>query len=523
MKRFLFIFVMSLYASLVFSESIQYNEDAWSFLFSEKGESYDAHYSENADRSLFSILQDSTEDDEKKDVASSKKNVPSYFSKMYIETLLKMSVLEKKSRKINFNGKCNAYLASSYYEAFLGFKSDEKKVLDVKVASFRFSPILMYYPCNRLSPTLSFYIGNFKTPRPFLMLQSPTIYRVRPTTQKRFFPALNAIKISKQAGDLGAACEVALPFFNFYFFWKTHDTHNSFNIYSAYRNEDLPLKKARLDIAFASSIFQEERKRKLKKNKVNTYIQLYCLSFNFESPFFYINSISTISIREKMPTLSSMSFRDEGGLKYKGASMGAGFSFSGKNYIKKYNSSKLKNNDIFAFYLQGKFKYKIFAINFSYHLLKGEMGANILHSYGIFYSLSGKYIQFKNELFVRTQLYNLKFALNFKPHLQYFSSMNVASFLYLQDKKINSAILKKYEVASSCVFPFGELLRIKLLAGISQERKDGKKFLGSINFFVSGEAGFVFSQEKWKEKLNVVFRYSTPNKSEISLKFRIEY
>ncbi len=504
-------------------EDVQY-EDAYS----------DEQYVKELSPPTSSILE--IEKEEGAGEVGAKKIESSYFSRMYVEGFATLKATNKTNKTfLNWNGGTNAHLLANFYEAFLGFKGDEKSAIEAKNLAFRFSPLLMYYPKNKLSPALSFYVGGFKSPHIFGIAQRPTIHRVRPTTNTHFFPALNAIKVSKNKERLGSAIELSLPFFNFYFFWKTHENRHSFNIYSAYRNNELFSNTSKVNIALFSSFFslygnkaetdiKSKKGKQIIKKSRNEYGQIYGFSLNFESPFLYLNLLSLLSVaKQKKIDISSMSFRGEIGARYKIFLLNLGAGYKGEKYITESVDKMFGKKNVFSFYLQEKLKYKIFALHSSYHLFYPPSSQQLLHSYGGFYSINSRYVHFKNELFAHSNLYNLKIAFIIKPHLRYFSSLNMSAALCLQEQKKNPNIIKKYEVATSFLFPFGEHFRLKLLGGFSQEAQKKRHLLGRLSYFAKSSISILFRQEKWRESFNLSFKYKSTKQSEISLKFRLEY
>ena len=491
---------MKKYASLVFLVLLTF------LLVAEEGEEYGKDEWENdynrEEKELFIVLQDETQDE--KDI-SDKYVKNNYFTKMYVEGVFNWA------KPKHYAGKINSHILAAYYEAFLSYGFDSKTLL-----ALRFSPILMHYPKKHVSPVLSLYFGNFKTPLSFRNIYNPLISSITTTSNRKFFPPLNAIKISKRNSDEGVALEVSLPFFNYYSFWKNTNKGNIFNTYISYKNKFS--NSSKLNIAVISSI-QETKKEGLKKNP---YIQIYGLDFNFTHQFFYINSLSLLTVLpKKMPSFSSIALKTEAGLTSSFASLHSGISYKGAHYLGNQNiKSLLQRKTFLSFYLQGKLKYKIFSVNTMYYLLKDYKLAKIQHSYGIFYSLGNMIISYKNELFYKNEIYKIKFGLNITPNLNYFKSFNISSFLYLQDKRINPSCIKKYEISSKCGFNIGKNFGLNFAFATMQEKSNWKK----IVFFASTTATFNFAQEKTKEKGEIKLKYNGKKETfELSLKLRIEY
>ena len=492
-----------------------------------------------------------------------------YLSKMYFEGIFNFNARlanqqltspksEGEHSRFKITSHLNTYLASPYYEAFLSFKSNKQSPLDINTASLRLSPLLMQYPKQgKLIPLLSFYIGSFRTPFSFRHLYNVSFLQVSPTSKRRSYPDLNNIKLSKTKANLGTAFEVALPFFNFYFFWKTStpkninqngdiknshtflqhfmsENANEFNLYAAFKTDKLMSKKAKLNIALLSSFVKNRRSKKNDKN-IKDYVQLYAIDFNFSHPFLFFNSLNSISFIHKQRVDShSLAFREEGGLSYKIFHLNTGFSYEGWRYLalhtrgKKNFSQKDKYNlgDIFTFYLQEQLKWKIFSTSQSYSLLKQLNEDKFWHRYGFFYSIGNKLALFKNELLFFKEVYSLKFSFTTHPKTYYFRAFTASSTLYLQNKNINPNIIKKYEVGGSFVLYFTQNFYCKIDANIFQktlrERREWKwkkeVFSVTTSFF------FLFAQERWKEKGSLAFKYSSDKNSlDILLKIRFEY
>lgn len=509
---------------------------------------------------------------------------PSYLSRMYFEGLFNFNsriAMRKdvtfqgdrsKNYNLNWQGFFNSYLASSYYEFFASFKGNNKDAITVSTASLRFSPLLMRYPRpNHLAPLLSFYIGSFRTPLSFRHLSNISFLHISPTSNRRSHPSLNNIKFSKAKGRLGVAFEVALPFFNFYFFWKhkvlqnnakninntnspfvlnrnfASEVGNEFNLYVAYKNDKLMAKKAKLNIAFLSSFIQEKGNALNSKN-AKLYTQLYAIDFNFLHPHFFFNSLNGISITpEKTVDAQSLSFREECGFSYKIFSLNAGISYEGARYLSKNTKRDRKTlqinkdtstnassdgrseslGDVFAFYVQEKVKWKIFSASHSYSFVKIKQ-AKLQHSYGFFYSIGNRLALFKNELFFFRELYTLKFSFSTHPNMHYFRTFSASSNLYFQDKSINLHVIKKYEVNTSFVFDFTDSLSCKIEAAMFQENGGGtigwKARWKKEVFSLKASLFFLFAQERWKEKGGISFKYSTnKNAIDVLLKMRFEY
>lgn len=514
---FLFIFVFQLNTE----NNEEYGKDEWSDLidlpYQEKVNSIDEKES----------FLEPIKDDEEKINKHSKDIRPNYLSKMYIESILKFNISKLKKETFNWHGIINSYFASHYYEAFLSIKKSEhdkkeKQIFPI-IGSLRFSPFLMYYPKNKLRPLLSFYAGTFTTPISFYHATNPNISFITPTSKRAFFPSLNAIKISKKGNDLGTAIELSLPFLNFYFYWKDTKLGNQFNVYLAYRNETLNIlnnaRKAKINLAFLFRLLEINK----EKNRKNVYLQIYGLNFNFFSNFFYINIFSFLSIfPKKIPDIYSTSLKSEMGFAYKFFDINFGLSHEGSKYIGKQNYNlSIDKNSKQAFYVQGKFKYKIFSTALIYYISKNNK--QIQHNFGIFYSIGNTKIKYKNELLLKDNIYKLRASFSLKPNLNYFSFFNISSFLYLQEKKINTHIIKQYEVASNIHLKFGINFILSFANGIYGKivpNKLEKKFA----FFSSTTLFLIFKQEKIKEKGAINLKYDSAEKNfSISFKLTVEY
>ena len=492
------LFLIVLATFLIAEERYEYGKDEWEndYNIEEKG--------------LFNVveIQESVESQEENE--ESNKNVKSnYFTKMYIEGVFKWA--RNQSNHSIYTGKINSHIFANYYEAFLSFAPFSNNVL-----ALRFSPVLMYYPKKFTSPVFSLYFGSFNTPQSFRNVYNPLISSITPTSNRKFSPPLSAMKISKKPSGEGIALEVSLPFFNYYSFWKNTKKGNIFNTYISYKNKFSNF--SLFNVALISSI-QEIKKENVKRSP---YLQIYGLDFNFSNQFFYINSISLLTILPKrVPSFSSFAFRSESGLVSNFVSLHSGISYKGAYYLGNQNLETLLQEKTFlSFYLQGKLKYKIFRLNGVYHLLKDYKLGKIQHSYGIFYSLGTSFFSYKNELLYRKDVYKIKFALNITPSLNYFKLFNIFSFLYLQNRKINPRCIEKYEIASKCGFNFGKHFALNFSFAMMQEKKNWQKMV----FFASSTVMLTFSQEKTKEKGEIKVRYNTKKQNfELSFKCRIEY
>ena len=484
----------------------------------------------------------------------------SYLSKMYFEGIFNFNLhpIAQKDR-FNWQGSLNSYLASSYYELFASFKSSKKLPILVNTASLRFSPLLMYYPRqNNLTPLLSFYIGNFRTPLTFRNLYKVSFSQVSPSSKRRHYPGINNIKLSKARGHLGIGFEIALPFFNFYFFWKNISKYNNiekllnpfsknfssyskneFNLYASFKTDKLMKNKAKLNIALLSSFIQKKDAESNNTN-VKIYTQLYAIDFNLTHPIFFFNSLNSISITPKKTVDShSFGFREEAGFSYKILKLNAGFSYEGAQYAShlegkkrqiQANSNILNDSvaDIFTFYVQEKIKWKIFSASHSYSLIKQTNEKEVKHSYGFFYSIGNRLALFKNELLFFQELYTLKFSFSSHPNTYYFKTFSLSSTLYFQDKHINPHVIKKYEMNSAFLLNFTENFYCKIEASIFQENTREKARMSprwkTEVFRLKASFFFIFSQERWKEKGVLSFKYSTDKHAvETILKMRFEY
>lgn len=499
MKRYAILsFLLLLFSFLIAEESEEYEKDEWN--------------NEKKEVELFNIVETQEENEnntEKDDELSNQSFKNNYFTKMYVEGIFNWT----KKQSNNYKGKINSYILASYYEAFLSFSYASENSL-----ALRFSPILMHYPKKHISPVFSLYLGSFNTPRSFQNIYKPYFSSITTTSNRKFFPPLNAIKISKKNNSFSraTALEVSLPFFNYYSYWKNTKKGNIFNFYLSYKNNIS--NSSRINIAFISSI-QEIKKEKLKNKP---YLQIYGLDFNFDSLFFYINSLSAFTVLPKStPSFSSFAFKSETGLTSRLASLHTGISYKGANYIGDQNLKSLIQRKAFlSFYLQGKLKYKIFRLNGMYHLIKDYKLNKIDHFYGVFYSFENSFISYKNELLYKETIYKIKFALNITPNINYFKYFNISSFLYLEDKKRNPECIKKYELSSKCGFNIVKNFNLNFSFVMMQEKQNWKK----ITFFTSTALIFNFAQEKTKEKGEVKLKYNSKNnKFEIDVKLRIEY
>ena len=474
-------------------EELEYGKDEWENDYNVE------------EKELFNIIESQ---DEEKDEELTKNQVKNnYFTKMYVEGVFNLS------KNNHYSGKINSHILASYYEAFLSFAPYSKNIL-----ALRFSPILMHYPKKQCTPVFSLYFGSFNTPITFRNIYNPLISSITASSNRKLFPPLNAIKIAKKGNNEGIALEISLPFFNYYAFWKNTKNGNIFNNYISYKTHLSSL--SNLNIAFVSSI-QEIKVKKIKKNP---YLQLYGLDFNFSHPFFYINSISLLSILpKKVPSFRSFAFRGEAGLTSSYASLHTGLSYKGSYYLGNQNLKNLLQRKTFlSFYLQGKLKYKIFRLNGMYHLLKDYKENKIQHSYGIFYSLGNPFFSYKNELLYKKGVYKIKFAVNITPNSVYLKRFNISSFLYFQDKKINPLCIKKYEASSKFAFDIAKHFGLNFSFAMMQENKEAR--WQKVVFFSSTAFNFTITQEKAKEKGEIKLKYnSKKNKFELELKFRIEY
>ncbi|MGP1415670.1 MAG: hypothetical protein ACTTJ6_07085 [Treponema sp.] len=486
MKKYVFLCLVILLNSFLIAE--EYEKDEWT----------------NDENEIFNAIDVKEEKiDEENEELKAQKTKNNYFSKMYVEGVLGYSKLKNN----NYYAKINSHILASYYEAFLSFSTTSEKTL-----ALRFSPILMHYPKNHISYVLSLYLSSFNTPQTFKNLYKPLISSVSTTSNRKFYPPLNSLKISKNSRDEGIALEVSLPFFNFYSFWKNTKKGNIFNTYISYKNNFS--NSSRLNIGFISSI--QEIKEKI------AYSQVYGLDFNFSHQFFYINSISLLNILPKRkPSASSFALKAEGGITSNIASLYTGISYKGAYYLGDQNLKKLLQKKSFlSFYLQGKIKHKIFKLNGLYYLLKDYKTNKMQHSYGFFYSLGNSQFSYKNELYYKASLYKIKFAINIKPNLNYFRLLNLSLFLYLQDKNINPKCLKQYEIASKCSFNIAKNFHLNFAFATMQENKNWKKLM----FLASTSFNFTISQEKTKEKGEIKLKYNSKNnRFDITFKLKIEY
>ncbi|MGP1438075.1 MAG: hypothetical protein ACTTKH_03280 [Treponema sp.] len=501
MKKYIVVFLI-LFSSFLIAEEKEYDSDEW------KEHYKDSYYIEENEQTLINLVEE-IEEVEEKEESNKEKPQTNYFTKMYIEGILKLKWKNPHSKNQAYDGKINSYILANYYEAFLGFNSVSPQF---NTLAFRFSPFLMHISKKRLFPVLSLYLGNFNTPQVFRNVSHPIINSLTTTSNREFFPPLKSIKILKRQNNTGIALEVSLPFFNYYSFWKNTAKGNIFNTYISYKNENLPFSK--VNIAFVSSI------QELKQAKPNLYLQIYGLDFNFASKFFYANSLSLLTVLPaKTPSFSSFALKNEMGVKSKIVSFHTGISYKGAYYLGNQNLKELlQRKTCLSFYIQGKLKHKVFHLASMYHLLKDYKINKIHHSYGIFYSLGNSFISYKNELFYSHNVYKLKLALNIMPNLSHFKLFNISSFLYLQDRKINSKCIKKYEIASKANFNITKDFALNFIFGLMQENLKEKIFFASSTF------NFSFNQEKAKEKGTIKLKYTSKNHSiEVSLRLKIEY
>lgn len=493
-KYAIFYFLLFFSNYLIADEIFEYSKDEWENDFGVE------------EKELFNIIE-SQDEVQKKEEPSNNYVKNNYFTKMYVEGVFNW----RKNQSNTYLGKISSHILASYYEAFLSFAPSSKNTL-----ALRFSPVLMHYPKNHTSPVFSLYLGNFNTPQIFSSVYKPLASNISPTSNRKFFPPLNAMKIAKKHGNEGLGLEVSLPFFNFYSFWKNTKKGNIFNFYTSYKTNFSNL--SRLNIAILSSI-QEIKIENLKKNP---HLQIYGLDFNFDHPIFYLNSLSLLTILPKRtPSFKSFAFNTEAGLTSNLASLHTGISYKGAYYLGNQNiQSLLQRKSFLSFYLQGKFKFKIFRLNGMYHLIKDYKMNKLKHSYGIFYSLGNSFFSYKNELLYKTNVYKIKFALNIAPKIIFFKSFNIYSFLYLEDRVVNLYCFKKYEIATKCSFNIAKYFGLNFSFTMMQENKNWEK----IAFLTVIVATFNFKQEKTKEKAEIKLKYnSKKNVTEISLKFKIEY
>lgn len=501
MRKHSILFFLLLINNFLIAENVlDYAEDEWECNYNDN--TNNVH--DIGEKELFDLVEHQ-EEEKTENIQKPKSN---YFTKMYVEGIFNW----KGGKSNDYFGKINSHILASYYEAFLGFSSNSKNSF-----ALRFSPVLMHYPKKQLSPVLSLYLGAFNTPISFRHVYNPVISSITVTENRKFFPPLNAIKIAKAPSDEGVALELSLPFFNFYSFWKNSKKGNIFNSYASYKNDFSNL--SHINIAILSSI-QEIKKENLKKNP---YIQVYGLDFNFSHPLFYINSSSLLSILPKrMPSFRSFAFRNEFGFTSSIASLHSGISYKGAYYLGNQKiKSLLQRKSFLSFYLQGKLKYKIVKLNGMYHLIKDFKTNSIQHSFGFFYSLGNSFVSYKNELFYRNEVYKLKFAINIMPNLVFFKLFNIHSFLYLEDRKINNQIVKKYEIATRAKFNMAKHFGLDFSFFIRKEKKNFRK----VFFFASSALSFNFRGEKTKEKGEIKLKYNSNKKNnfEIDIKFRLEY
>lgn len=511
----------------MFSEDeMDYEWDEWQDYFSMEVDNY-YEYNERSLSDIFMHLE-YEEDNEstalnRVESTTIKKVSPTYFSKMYIEALIKLKAKKegaKDKMATSFRGALNAYIVSSYYEAFLGLSGDEKD--RINFASLRFTPVLMHHPRNTLTSVLSFYVGSFRAPISFRTLHSMSFRAISPTSKRQYFPSLNNIRFSKKKGDFGTACEASLPFCNFYFFWKDKKTEHVYNTYASYKNEELLAKKARLNIAFLSSFFVQKTSKAERKTFSN-YMSVYGLEFNFSSKHFFFNSLNSLcSVLNRNINISSFSFREEMGAGNKMFELNTGLSYQGSLYLP---TEKPKNpKDALNFYIQDKFRYKIFSFCLTYNLLKFINDKRMQHSYGLFYSIGNTYMKFKNEVWYKDDVYKLKASLMIYPHISYFRLFNISSFLHLQEKRLNRHIVKKYEVATYSFFPMEEHISLKLGIGLSQQNKGKLCLWEKESIFTSLTFRFIFEQDKCKEIVNTTLKYNSfKNFLDFSCNLKIEY
>jgi len=451
-----------------------------------------------------------------------KKESPTYFSKMYVEALMKLKAKkedDKDKMNVSIGGALNAYMVASYYEAFIGLEGDYKD--RNCLASLRFTPLLMYYPHNALTSVLSFYVGSFRVPASFRSLASMRLGVVGPTSKRKYFPPLNNIKLSKKKNDFGIACELSLPFCNFYFFWQDKKKEHVYNMYASYKNEGLLSKKAQLNIAFLSSFFIQKGGDETKKSFLH-YIGMYGLELNFAYKYFFFNSISSLSASpNKNINISSFSFRKELGFENNMFALNTGFSYRGSLYLL---IKQKKQKDELNFYVQGQFKYKIFSFSLVYNILKFIKDEKMEHSYGFFYSIGNTFIKLKNEVCYKSDVYKMKASLMVYPHMRYFRLFKLSSFLYLQEKRLNRHIVKKYEVATYFYFPIEEHINLQLGIGLSQQNKGKLCLWEKENIFASLAFRFAFEQDRCKEIAKIALKYnSLKNSFNVLCSLKIEY
>jgi len=573
-RLYLFITVLFFLSSHIFSQEMEgelYDKDEW-----EEEETYCS-----AHRLLKLEGDEDEKTQEKIDTHSQRLTAhPLHLSKMYLEgafyfdsTLAKQSAMQKIGKKRTFNWATNvsSYLASSYYEIFARFKSDKEQTVSFETASLRFSPLLMYHPPRRIhgkakfEPLLSFYIGRFITPLSFKHLGNISFGRISSTSIRRTHPSINNIKLSKTKGDLGVATEVALPFFNFYFFWKNagdkkltikniKKNHNDFNLYLAYKNTSLMASRAKMVAALLARFIEMKEERNDKQEETNKrkhsdndfssfaqshskdYSHVYAVEFNFAHPHVFFNSLNGgyIVPKERFDA-HSLACRQEAGFAYKIFKLNAGFSYEGGRYSTASSRNKEKNErnraksnkergDIFAFYLQEKLKWRIFSASHSYSLIKKTQNKNIEHSNGFFYSIGNSLILFKNELLLNKELYTVKFAFSSHPHIPLLKSFILSSHLNLQDKRINPHVIKKYEVGTTLVFELKNDMYLKVGSRFAQSSTEKQHVWKQGIYELKTSFLFQFSQEKWKEKGIITLKYSTDkNRLGFSAKMRLEY
>ena len=514
-----FILSTSLFTHLPSEESLAYESDEWSI--KEECDSQDIEIENNKQE-------------------KNKNNNKGVYKKAYIEGAFSLSLnklnTSKKHIKLNVLS-FNSYLSSQYYEVFLGFKKTEKNEFSTYIGSVRFTPLLMHYLSSKLNPAISFYLGSFKIGKAHKNLYKPFINTVSPSSRRLFFPPLNALSLSKKEESLGIAFECALPFFNFYFFWKKIDGRNSFNLYSSYKNETFKFLHSRLNIAFISSFLELKENEKTKKitrshksdYKQGEYSSIFGIDLNFSSHRVFITSADFFNLLPKKKIdIHSMSFRGESGFVSKIVSLTSGVSYEGASYLGNptYKSLATKKDKL-SFYLQGKLKYKFFTFASSYNLLKNYKKTKVDHSYGFFYSIDlysvgKKKLIFKNELFFNNGIYKLKAVFMAKPNVVFLSLFSLSSFLYLQEHSKIKNILKKYEIDTKLTFPIGKHIKLTTASGVLQ--KNEKKEWRQVNFFVNVNASFLFVQKYTKEISSISLKYNSgKNALDLQLKLKIEY
>ena len=489
----------------------EYEWDEWQDYFGIEDGSY-YEYKEDDEDDILNKVESKT----------IKKDSPTYFSKMYIEALMMLKAKKEDAKDkmtLNMRGALNAYIVASYYEAFIGLRGDDKD--KISFASLRFTPFLMYYPRNTLTSTLSFYVGSFRVPISFRSLANISLKSVSPTSKRKYFPSLNNIKLSKEKSDFGTACEVSLPFCNFYFFWKDKKKEHVYNIYASYKNEELLSKKARLNIAFLSSFFVQKGGANTKKS-FSHYMGVYGLEINFASKYFFSNSLTSLCfLPNKNINISSFSFRNEMGVESKMFILNTGLSYRGSLYLP---TNPKNQKDELNFYVQGHFRYKIFSLSLVYNILKFIKDEKTGHSYGLFYSIGNAFAKFKNEVYYKDDVYRLRASLMIYPYMRYFRLFNLSSFLYLQEKRLNRHVVKKYEVLSYSHFPMGENVSLQLGIGLLQQNKGKLCLWEKESVFASLAFHLIFEQDRCKEIASIALKYnSLKNTFNFSCRLKIEY